>query len=100
MSQYKDVKHGSYEARHSDHSAEIEAMRAKAAEIRAQESENPDPLEPEGLQVLVLECASALLEVHDDTGISLDDWKGPRELVEGALALTGFPEGTFLVNEV
>ena len=30
----------------------------------------------------MLEAAAALLEVHDSTGISLDNWNGPREFVE------------------
>lgn len=30
----------------------------------------------------MLRCAAALLECHDLTGISLDNWRGPREFVE------------------
>ena len=36
-------------------------------------------------------AAAALLEVHDDTGISLDDWVGPREFVNDVLAEFGLP---------
>lgn len=104
MSQYVDVKYDHYEAKHTDHSGEIEALRAKVAEIMAQYPDTSVLPDEERLRVRMqsshLMCAAALLEVHDDTGISLDNWVGPRELVEDSLEFLGFPDGTFLENHV
>lgn len=55
---------------------------------------------PAGVLAVILEASAALLETHDATGISLDDWTGPRELVELGLVLMLFPEGTLLANGV
>lgn len=39
-------------------------------------------------------AAAALLEVHDDTGISLDNWHGPKEFVNDVLAEFDLPPFT------
>lgn len=65
MSAYNDDR------RTSDHSDEIDRLRHIAA----------DPGVDEAVQIQH-EAAAALLEVHDQTGLSLDNWKGPREFVE------------------
>lgn len=107
MSEYVPYVNGTYKATHTNHSVEIEALRAKANEIMAA---NPVPADGQPLmsyednltlrtQVSTLLCAAALLEVHDATGISLDDWTGPRELVENALESVGH-DGAFLLNHV
>ena len=48
---------------------------------------------------IVARAAADLLEVHDASGISLDNWAGPRNLVN--LALTRHTQaGTFTPNGV
>jgi len=55
--------------RRSDHSAEIAQLRTQAVDGTA-------------LEALTLAVAADLLEAHDETGISLDDWLSARLLVE------------------
>ncbi len=73
--------------RTTDHSEEIGALRFL--------SDNTPNVEVG----ILARCAADLLEVHDATGISLDDWTGPRNLVNFALSrfTTG---GTLLPNGV
>jgi hypothetical protein len=66
----------------TDHGDEILAMRQQAAMTQGDDITS-------ALEVAMLNCAAALLEVHDATGIVLDTWSGPRELVELALELIG-----------
>lgn len=56
--------------RRSDHSKEIAQLRRQAG--AATESQD----------ALVFAVAAELLQAHDQTGISLDDWLAPRLLVE------------------
>lgn len=67
----------------TEHEAEIAALREEAFLLQ---SLTPTPRSPEDddlvLRVCALMTAAALLEVHDASGISLDDWIGPRQLVE------------------
>lgn len=75
---------GSYTATHTDHSDEIAEMYRLAREMM----ETTDPAEAtveQALTIATLRCAAALLEVHDDTGISLDKWDGPDDLVNYGL---------------
>lgn len=48
----------------------------------------------------LIQTAMTLLETHDATGISLDDWTGPREMVLLALNLVGYPDEALLENGV
>ena len=83
----------------TDHAVFIAAMRREAAMLRVMEGQRLLGAEQDRLRkdAEFMECAAALLEVHDSTGISLDDWRGPRELVETALRIVG---GTFTENGV
>ena len=60
----------------TDHSADINRLRAEAHGTDNRGSR------------LVLFTAADLLEIHDDTGISLDEWPAARLLVE---SLIGHP---------
>lgn len=55
--------------RRSDHSAEIAQLRDQVGDGTA-------------LEALTLAVAADLLQAHDETGISLDDWLSARLLVE------------------
>ncbi len=104
MSNYLKVTHSlgsgsTYEAEHTFHGLEIAAMRADDEAIRASVKPEDATFE-QGLRSAAMRTAAALLEVHDDTGISLDNWVGPRELVELCLHTLGYPDGTFLENHV
>jgi hypothetical protein len=68
--------------RKSDHAEEIARLRERAG------------LSDERQQALVYAVAAELLQAHDETGISLDDWLAPRLLVE---LLIG---GPIIENEV
>lgn len=68
-----------YNYRTTDHSVEISLLRRRAAAYRHSTDRH------ERVESLIAECAAALLQCHDETGISLDDWPGPRELVEYAI---------------
>lgn len=80
----------------TNHVQEIDQLRARSREIRLA---HPHPKPPQDdhifLQVAGLETAAALLEVHDASGISLDRWIGPRQLVEFFIG-----PGKFLENGV
>jgi hypothetical protein len=97
-------KTGNTSGPRTDHSHESDSMRAYAKLLT-----NGDPFSPvttvagpmpAGALVTIMDAAAALLEVHDATGISLDSWRGPRELVEYALTLMQFPANTLLDNRV
>ena len=103
MSKYKTVTSGSYKAEHTDHSGEIAKMRDRANLIvkTFRGTGKHEPSQAMVLEATLLMAAAALLEVHDDTGISLDNWIGPRQLVESALELCGYDSDTvFLPNGV
>lgn len=63
----------------TDHSEQIKNLRQTGEVIARSEGGDTGALHE---RVLMFEAAAALLEVHDTTGISLDNWKGPREFVE------------------
>lgn len=100
MSKHVQVQHGTYSGIHSDHSEEITALRQRVGLLITQHP--PETATPEqAILITGLETAAALLEVHDDTGISLDNWIGPRQLVESAFMYLGLdPDATFLENGV
>lgn len=93
--------------RTTDHSDEVARLRAvtkrcmELSELGGWDTEITlgDFTLPVMVMGAVTECAAALLEVHDDTGISLDNWVGPRELCELALLIIGADEA-FLVNGI
>lgn len=87
------------EHRHTVHEDEIRALRAEALRLCG-EVKPEDATPQQAILNAAFEASAALLEVHDDTGISLDDWVGPREMVEACLTGIGYPDGTFLENEV
>lgn len=63
----------------TDHRTEIEALRGLADNMAV----GSDPSHTdELLKVLTLRVAADLLEIHDATGISLDNWPAARQLVE------------------
>lgn len=64
-----------------DHSADITALRSTAKQLRALHT-SEELTHLIAVKSAMYETAAALLEVHDATGISLDHWKGPRDLVE------------------
>lgn len=75
--------------RTTDHSDDIAALRAFTKNIMEQYPDIDDCPDLEQLQAVVCQAAAALLECHDATGISLDNWTGPRELVVQALWTVG-----------
>lgn len=84
----------------TDHTIERLIMVARAREIMQQ---YPDVRTcPAELRkdAAILMAAAALLEVHDASGISLDDWIGPRQLITEALELVGLTDDLFLPNGV
>lgn len=63
----------------TNHSEQITDLRNTAMSLeRGDHKDSPDIKK----RIIMFNAAAALLEVHDDTGISLDNWKGPREFVE------------------
>lgn len=40
-------------------------------------------------ELVILAAAADLLQAHDDTGLSLDNWAGPLALVQLALQIAG-----------
>ena len=64
----------------TDHSDYIEAFR-----VMAEASD--------GLDAIELRLAADLLEAHDQTGISLDDWPNARRFVEVLTGVTVIPNG-------
>lgn len=72
----------------TDHSDEIRDLRAFSRQSRGPSD-----------AAIIARAAADLLEVHDASGISLDDWTGPRDLVN--LALSRYlTRGTFTPNGV
>ncbi len=59
----------------TDHSEDIVCLRADAESERLLAGGS-------AFVALALDTAAELLEVHDDTGISLDNWTAPRAFVE------------------
>lgn len=99
MSKYYEFKGLSgYTATHTDHSQEIAALRVQSRRLMRKHPAESATLE-QAIANAAFETAAALLEVHDDTGISLDEWIGPRQLVERCLEAVGHPD-TFLENHV
>lgn len=89
--------------RTTDHNIEITAMREKAKEIVQKYPIGGEERAPESefWKCTILMASAALLECHDATGISLDDWVGPRELVELGLTLIDLDsDEVFLKNGV
>jgi hypothetical protein len=76
--------------RTTDHSTEIEHLRNDALLFSARYGAT-------SAQAVISAAAADLLECHDATGISLDNWKGPRALVEYALSGDNL---TFLENGI
>lgn len=60
----------------TDHSDDISALRRKAVDERDE------------VRALVLGTAADILELHDETALSLDKWENARSLVE---SLIGHP---------
>lgn len=58
-----------FQYRRSDHTAEIAQLRTQVADGTV-------------LEALTVAVAADLLEAHDQTGVSLDDWLSARLLVE------------------
>lgn len=86
--------------RTTDHSDEIAAMRVAVEAIMATFPFGlgcPDELRKD---TVILMASATLLKCHDDTGVSLDDWLGPRQLITEALLLIGLDDTTFLTNGV
>jgi hypothetical protein len=68
---------------YTDHSAAIAALRARCPSDTA-------ALDDEQVATLL---AADLLEAHDDTGISLDNWISAREFVERRIGREIEPNG-------
>lgn len=84
----------------TDHSMEVDALRAKARELTsATDTENPSSA---GVWLVgeanAYFLAADLLELHDRTGISLDDWTAAREFVERRMRWADLAEPHVLVN--
>ena len=85
----RNVNPATNHSRTTDHSEEIRALRdAWLAQTERQSHRT----------AILYRAAADLLEVHDETGISLDDWDGPRNLVN--LALSDLGLGGVLPNGV
>jgi len=66
----------------SDHSEEIEELRRRAATIKERMRLLPNHMQEQATHDhLEFEAAAAILEVHDMTGLSLDEW-APRGWIE------------------
>jgi hypothetical protein len=80
------------------HRYQIQNLRQRASELRRDPTTGieRDPMDTTtGCQSAMTEAAAyetaaALLEEHDATGISLDNWTGPRELVNRCLSALGW----------
>lgn len=77
-------------SRTTDHFSEIVHMRAVAGVLMARYPDASTTPRQAYYEVTILMAGAALLEVHDATGISLDDWVGPHQLVETALEIAGY----------
>lgn len=92
---------------HTDHTDEIRALRVESDRIMRTFQRGRPTAEPSKVDVrwkddivmTAFAASAALLEVHDATGISLDNWAGPKQLVKACLRAIGL-DGTFLENEV
>lgn len=82
--------------RTTDHSEDITAMEKFVLESMVEDH----PEYGMFLETLIVKAAAALLTCHDATGISLDNWTGPRELVEQALTIIGKGDEDFVENGV
>lgn len=87
----KRIDPNTHNYRTTDHSEEIAALRGVA-------DDDTDGMSD--LNKAVLLAAADLLEVHDATGISLDNWFGPKELIAQALKMVYPDEDRFLENGV
>lgn len=83
----------------TDHTDEIRALRAESNRL-CREVKPEDATPEQAILNAAFMASAALLEVHDASGISLDNWIGPREMVEACLTGIGYPDGTFLENGV
>lgn len=68
---------------YTDHTAEVAHLRLRAAIYR--KTITGDLTNLEKTIVFAMETAADLLEIHDDTGLSLDNWEAARGLVEHLL---------------
>lgn len=84
----------------TNHGIEIDAMRRQVAMTMQEWPSSPDMPQELFHETTILAAAADLLEVHDSSGISLDDWIGPRMLVETAMMIIDLPRETFLENHV
>lgn len=86
----------------TDHSDEILRLRRIADEMSGvpvdSSTANPRAVMDWKLRYAAVKAAASLLEVHDDTGISLDDWLGVRDLVD--TVLEQYELGELLENHV
>lgn len=84
----------------TDHSEEILAMRQAAARIQVQYPYADLCPDEKRKDATILVAAAALLECHDTSGIALDDWTGPLELVYEGLWLIGKDRPDFLPSGI
>lgn len=84
----------------TDHSQDIARMRSYAGIAMSKYGDPLDAPMEDNFRIYICMAAAALLEVHDDSGISLDDWLGPRELVEIAMNIVGLSPTDFIENGV
>lgn len=94
----------------TNHEAEVTAMRLLCfekrtlldsyAEARSSGLVSEKAIQRVILDVVVLDAAADLLECHDATGVTLDDWTGPKALVHEALAMIGLEPHHLLANGV
>lgn len=88
--------------RTTDHSDEIRRLRDIADQMSVvvpAPGTNARALMDWELRLAAVKCAASLLECHDDTGISLDDWSpGPKDLVN--VVLEQYEMGELLENHV
>jgi len=75
----------------TDHSAEVLLMRAATVTAREKAATARSPISRDlfDREALILDAAADLLECHDATGVTLDEWSGPKALVHAALELVG-----------
>ena len=66
----------------TDHSTAIALLRTRAEQLKSDRDTQ-----------LAMEVAADLLELHDDTGISLDAWASAREMVERFIGQPITPNG-------
>lgn len=61
---------------------QVRILRERAQKRAEMEEEHMNRAEHDRTAVIVLEAAAAIIEVHNVTGISLDDWQPVRDFVE------------------